>query len=951
MSAGSSSSSSEGFALFDRYAHRLRKAPTPTHAHSASLHSPVRARSQQSSPHRSPQHTRASSQSLGLPPLSAPFSPSSSVAASHSSPSSTHSSPSMKHTRTLMRAEKPRPRATGIRWYELTSRFDVSKQLDPKTAEEDMQWRQRLIRNKATDDLKALESTLLLLLDRPSHPLHAFCQHFIRAFNTHYAPLLSLSSRQSSDLLYYAVTEVDHFCTCLANLIMSLYPELYSREGVEMAKLTVFESVCPAVYSVLFSIYKRKNYYKDAEMAAKISSLQGVAVGELGVSEALRLDGTMPSAAPTITPTAATSVTAAAGGGEGESRSDAADSAKAGITTAESPSPIANRSGGSSSGATPSSSSSSRLSPSTSSPSSQQQRLLASLAPPVINTSPAHSLPPPLHPHHTPSSAPSSPLPVADAAPSTPTSGQPFTPLSSSPSAHAQPSNGRVKAKRTAVTRLKTMTSFDREALTQGERAHAIAESLSSLNQTAENAEGAVQGAEDEQEDDQPEGETQAGEGAHSPSATPDLVSPTTQPAAAEDVPAAASAEDAPARVSSLSAALKQLKITEGVTAEREEPPLPYNPHTLVSPLTSTSSSPVLTSSTNSPVVSTALPSASLTSPTTSTPTASTAPHYPYHEAVLLFRRLSSARTPRAKLSVFQLLSTQICDCVDNYYKRTQQPRPAASQLSINADDLLSILSFILIKSRLPSLVSEVAFIEDFVSESLRISQLGYFLAVFQASIELISNLRGSQEEQRRATAAAATAAAAAAVSVSKEEEEAAEAATETEANGKMASSLPQASPPALMSAVTSASLPHQHSSPSSLLTHSVSLTSLTSSSSASSATSAATGETGGGGGGEEESSAVLHADMTSLLADASQFNSYHFAVPTPEEDRRGSNGITVGEGRGSSGPGTASTAADARGGAAAGAAGSGEVKDTPSSSPSVLEDKKKKRTGWLRRK
>jgi len=57
------------------------------------------------------------------------------------------------------------------------------------------------------------------------------------------------------------------------------------------------------------------------------------------------------------------------------------------------------------------------------------------------------------------------------------------------------------------------------------------------------------------------------------------------------------------------------------------------------------------------------------------------------------------------------------------------------------ADDLLSIFAYILIKSGLSFVISESAFMNDFVSESSKLARPGFFLATLQAAIDLISGL------------------------------------------------------------------------------------------------------------------------------------------------------------------------------------------------------------------
>lgn len=70
-------------------------------------------------------------------------------------------------------------------------------------------------------------------------------------------------------------------------------------------------------------------------------------------------------------------------------------------------------------------------------------------------------------------------------------------------------------------------------------------------------------------------------------------------------------------------------------------------------------------------------------------------------------------------------------------WRRTIKKR----ELSIGADDLLVLMSFVLVKSQISNVISELAFTEDFMSESTKLSMPGYFLATMQAAVELIAGL------------------------------------------------------------------------------------------------------------------------------------------------------------------------------------------------------------------
>ena len=65
---------------------------------------------------------------------------------------------------------------------------------------------------------------------------------------------------------------------------------------------------------------------------------------------------------------------------------------------------------------------------------------------------------------------------------------------------------------------------------------------------------------------------------------------------------------------------------------------------------------------------------------------------------------------------------------------QSQGFRPSPEDLCINADDLLSIVSWILIKSQLANVISEAAFIDDFISKQMKLHMPGYFLATLQAA-------------------------------------------------------------------------------------------------------------------------------------------------------------------------------------------------------------------------
>ncbi|KAM5295623.1 VPS9 domain-containing protein 1 isoform 2-T2 [Glossophaga mutica] len=93
---------------------------------------------------------------------------------------------------------------------------------------------------------------------------------------------------------------------------------------------------------------------------------------------------------------------------------------------------------------------------------------------------------------------------------------------------------------------------------------------------------------------------------------------------------------------------------------------------------------------------------------------------YPYWAAAQELGLLVLESCPQKKLECIVRALRAICACAEGYH-RAQEPAPEAgpppSSAAIGADDLLPILSFVVLRSGLPQLVSECAALEEFTHE------------------------------------------------------------------------------------------------------------------------------------------------------------------------------------------------------------------------------------------
>ncbi|XP_021486888.1 VPS9 domain-containing protein 1 isoform X2 [Meriones unguiculatus] len=117
---------------------------------------------------------------------------------------------------------------------------------------------------------------------------------------------------------------------------------------------------------------------------------------------------------------------------------------------------------------------------------------------------------------------------------------------------------------------------------------------------------------------------------------------------------------------------------------------------------------------------------------------------YPYCTAAQELGLLVLESCPQKKLECIVRTLRAICICAEDYC-RAQEARPEAGTqppaAAIGADDLLPILSFVVLRSGLPQLVSECAALEEFTHEGYLIGEEGYCLTSLQSALSYVELL------------------------------------------------------------------------------------------------------------------------------------------------------------------------------------------------------------------
>uniref|UniRef100_A0A8C3SRY8 VPS9 domain containing 1 n=1 Tax=Chelydra serpentina TaxID=8475 RepID=A0A8C3SRY8_CHESE len=113
---------------------------------------------------------------------------------------------------------------------------------------------------------------------------------------------------------------------------------------------------------------------------------------------------------------------------------------------------------------------------------------------------------------------------------------------------------------------------------------------------------------------------------------------------------------------------------------------------------------------------------------------------YPYSTAVQELGLVLLESCPQRKLECIVRVLRVICECAEEYCAaRESRPQPASA--AIGADDLLPILSYVVLKSDLPELVAECAALEEFIHEGYLIGEEGYCLTSLQSALSYVESL------------------------------------------------------------------------------------------------------------------------------------------------------------------------------------------------------------------
>lgn len=115
----------------------------------------------------------------------------------------------------------------------------------------------------------------------------------------------------------------------------------------------------------------------------------------------------------------------------------------------------------------------------------------------------------------------------------------------------------------------------------------------------------------------------------------------------------------------------------------------------------------------------------------------------PFDETLLLLRQLNDCSSMLKRIDLMFTLRSSILNEIDKFWINIPLKM---KYKSVDADNLLSIFIYLIIKSQMTNLIIDIEIIDCFLSKNIKLSRKGYFFSLFQSSIEyIIDNINMEQ--------------------------------------------------------------------------------------------------------------------------------------------------------------------------------------------------------------
>jgi len=123
----------------------------------------------------------------------------------------------------------------------------------------------------------------------------------------------------------------------------------------------------------------------------------------------------------------------------------------------------------------------------------------------------------------------------------------------------------------------------------------------------------------------------------------------------------------------------------------------------------------------------------------------------PFSKAINLLKTIVNYKVPFEKMMLISTISLEITECVNEFWKEYEYVIEP-NNLNIDADELMSIFIYIMIKSELYDLFVHLRLIRDFTTSSSKSTMVGYYYVTLEASIMYILEIKNINDLKKKKT-------------------------------------------------------------------------------------------------------------------------------------------------------------------------------------------------------
>lgn len=115
-----------------------------------------------------------------------------------------------------------------------------------------------------------------------------------------------------------------------------------------------------------------------------------------------------------------------------------------------------------------------------------------------------------------------------------------------------------------------------------------------------------------------------------------------------------------------------------------------------------------------------------------------------YEQAIKMLKSINRYRVPFEKMILIATLASEITECVNEFWKDFENII-TSSLLNIDADELMTIFIYVVIKAHMPELLIHSKFIKEFTTSNSRSTMIGYYFTTLEASIIYILSVKDKE--------------------------------------------------------------------------------------------------------------------------------------------------------------------------------------------------------------